>query len=231
MGSNPIPSIEFSVRCPTSSTENLFLGIRHQASDPKYEMRDLYNRKVKLERWIQRIHLELQDNEDDKKDILKFVAYLQEKDKSIFWIVRCITALLQLKKEIKKPFSQVTKEDIKKLFEWMNDKEYRASTHEKFRVILKIFYKVVYGNNEIYPDCVKWFSVTVGKEIKSKEKSLEKKCDQLEIITKPATLSFHSVSQYYKDFKPIDDEQVLEILKSGIIRKNISGNTLYNCVK
>jgi predicted phosphoribosyltransferase len=60
---------------------------------------------------------------------------------------------------------------------------------------------------------------------------LEKKCDQLEIITKPATSSFHSVSQYHKDFKPIDDEQVLEILKSGIRRKNISGNTLYNCVK
>ncbi len=52
-------------------------------------------------------------------------------------------------------------------------KGYKASTHEKFRVILKVFYKVVYGNNEIYPDCVKWFSVTVGKEIKSKEKALD----------------------------------------------------------
>jgi len=61
-------------------------------------------------------------------------------------------------KEIKKPFSQVTKEYVKKLFEWMKDKEYKASTHEKYRVILKIFYKVVYGNNEVYPDCVKWFS-------------------------------------------------------------------------
>ena len=55
----------------------------------------------------------------------------------------------------------------------MNDKEYKASTHEKFRVILKIFYKVVYGNNESYPHCVNWFSVTVGKEIKSKEKILD----------------------------------------------------------
>ncbi len=106
-------------------------------------MRDLYNRKARLERWIQRIHTELQDNEPGKQDILKFVDYLQEKDKSILWIIRCITALLQLKKEIKKPFSQLTKEDIKKLFEWMNDKEYKASTHEKFRVILKVFYKVV----------------------------------------------------------------------------------------
>jgi hypothetical protein len=47
-----------------------------------------------------------------------------------------------LRKEIKKPFSQVTKEDVKKLFDWMNNKEYKASTHEKFRVILKIFYSV-----------------------------------------------------------------------------------------
>jgi hypothetical protein len=30
-------------------------------------MRDLYNRKVKLEHWIQRIHTELQDNEADKQ--------------------------------------------------------------------------------------------------------------------------------------------------------------------
>ena len=170
MGSNPIPSIETSVRCPTL-TENLILGIQHQPSESKYEMRDLYNRKVKLERWIQRIHTDLKDD-PDKQDILKFVEYLQDKDKSILWIIRCITALLQIKKEINKPFSQVTKEDIKKLFEWMNDKEYKASTHEKFRVILKVFYKVLYGN-KVYPDCVKWFSVTVGKEIKSKEKALD----------------------------------------------------------
>lgn len=42
---------------------------------------------------------------------------------------------------------------------------------------------------------------------------LEKKCDHLEIITKPSASKFQSVSQYYKDFKPIDDGQVLEILK------------------
>jgi integrase/recombinase XerD len=40
-------------------------------------------------------------------------------------------------------------------------------------VILKNFYKVIYGNNEIYPDCVNWFSITVGKEIKSKEKEFD----------------------------------------------------------
>jgi len=42
---------------------------------------------------------------------------------------------------------------------------------------------------------------------------LKKECDHLEIITKPSLSNFHSVSQYYKDFKPLEDEQVLEILK------------------
>ena len=46
----------------------------------------------------------------------------------------------------------------------MDEKGYKASTHEKYQQILKIFYKTVYGNNEFYPECVKWFSVKVGKE-------------------------------------------------------------------
>ena len=46
MGSNPTSSIESSVRCPKTETENLILGKQPQANDPKYEMRDhLYNRK------------------------------------------------------------------------------------------------------------------------------------------------------------------------------------------
>ena len=42
---------------------------------------------------------------------------------------------------------------------------------------------------------------------------LKEKCDHLEIITKPSLSNFHSVSHYYKDFNPINDEQVVEILK------------------
>ena len=48
VGSNPTSSIESSsVRCPKTETENLFLGIRHQANDLVYEMRDLYKSQVR----------------------------------------------------------------------------------------------------------------------------------------------------------------------------------------
>jgi predicted phosphoribosyltransferase len=42
---------------------------------------------------------------------------------------------------------------------------------------------------------------------------LEIECDHLEIITKPSTSKFNTVSQYYKDFQLITDEQVVGILK------------------
>ena len=52
-------------------------------------MRDLYNRKQQLARWILKAKTELE--EPDRKHVLQFVEYMQEKDKSILWIVRCIT--------------------------------------------------------------------------------------------------------------------------------------------
>jgi hypothetical protein len=134
-------------------------------------MRDLYNRKKRLEYWVERIQNDLDDQ--DRNDVLRFVEHLQEKDNSILWIIRCITALLAISRQLVKPFKNTTKEDIKLLFKWMERKNYKASTHEKFRVILKLFYKVIYGNNENYPEQVKWFSVQVGKEITSKEKNLD----------------------------------------------------------
>jgi hypothetical protein len=44
------------------------------------------------------------------------------------------------------------------------EKHYNASTNEKYRQILKLFYKVVYGNGESYPEQVNFFSSRVRKE-------------------------------------------------------------------
>jgi hypothetical protein len=44
------------------------------------QMRDLYNRKKKLGYWIERIHKDL--DEYDKRDVLKFLEIMQEKDQA-----------------------------------------------------------------------------------------------------------------------------------------------------
>jgi hypothetical protein len=48
----------------------------------------------------------------------------------------------------------VTKNDIKLIFRWMDTKQYKVETHEKYRAVLKKFYKIVDRNCEKYPDCV-----------------------------------------------------------------------------
>ena len=159
----PAQSIQPSVRKTNLKKEKaIFAILPIQNRKQETEMRDLYNRKEKLEHWILKAKTEL--GEPDRTHVLEFVEYMQEKDKSILWIVRCITALIYIRRQLDKPFVDCKKEDIKSLFAWMDTKNYKASTHEKFRKILKIFYKVVFGKNEFHPDSINWFSTQVGKE-------------------------------------------------------------------
>ena len=134
-------------------------------------MRDLYNRKNRLNYWLGRIQTDLKGN--DKTDLLKFVEIMQEKDQAILTIIKGISVMLQLRKQFNKPFSKVGKDDIKLLFKWMDEKGYAVETHEKFRAVLKKFYKMVFGNDDSYPDTVKWFTVKVGKDKKNQDRQLD----------------------------------------------------------
>ncbi|MGZ5547106.1 MAG: hypothetical protein ACXWFZ_04055 [Nitrososphaeraceae archaeon] len=44
---------------------------------------------------------------------------MQDEEKSILWIVRCITAILLMRRQLGKQFDTVTKDDIRSLFKWM----------------------------------------------------------------------------------------------------------------
>ena len=98
---------------------------------------------------------------------------MQDRERAILWITRCITAILLMRKQLGKPFRDASKDDIRHVLKWMEQKGYKASTNEKFRQVLKLFYKIVYGNNEYYPEQIKWFSVKLGKEKSGKETSMD----------------------------------------------------------
>jgi hypothetical protein len=110
-GSNPSQSIESSVPIPkigiikrycNSKTTNDQI-LKNQSTPDiniSYEMRDLYNRKRKLAYWINRANTELQ--EPDKTDVLTFIQFMHDKERSILWIIRCITALLLMRRHLEK---------------------------------------------------------------------------------------------------------------------------------
>jgi site-specific recombinase XerD len=84
-----------------------------------------------------------------------------------------MVVLIAVRKQIGKPFRNTTKDDIRAILKSMEQKGYKASTNEKCRQVLKLFFKVVYGNNEFYPQQVKWFSSKLGKEKAGKDTAMD----------------------------------------------------------
>ena len=96
---------------------------------------------------------------------MKFVEYMKDNANAILWITRCITALISMRKFMRKSYGDATKEDIRALIDFIeNHQNYRPSTIEKYKIILRLFYKVVYGDNKFYPEQFNWFSTKVSKD-------------------------------------------------------------------
>ena len=86
-------------------------------------MDDIYNRKAKLEYWIQRVNSDLCGS--DKVDLLKLIEHMQDKERANLWIIRCVTALISIRRQLGKPFQDTTKEDIRSILKWMEQKNYK----------------------------------------------------------------------------------------------------------
>jgi len=72
--------------------------------------------------------------------------------------------MLIAKRIIKVRFRDATKEDIKRFVDYLEDNNYTLSTQHTYKSIIKKFFKVVYGNNEYYPEAVKWIKNKVRKD-------------------------------------------------------------------
>jgi integrase/recombinase XerD len=183
VGSNPTPSIRSSVRIPESNRHQREIEVLLSqgakillergdlvvpSSEPRNRMKDIYNRNKKLSASIERIKREL--DESDRTDVMKFVEFMIDNENAKLWITRCITALISIRKFMRKSFRDARKEDIRALINFIENeytyrnKHYKPSTIEKYKIILRLFYKVVYGNNKFYPEQVNWYSIKVSKD-------------------------------------------------------------------
>jgi len=79
-------------------------------------------------------------------------------------ITKYVYSLRKLAEWLDKDFEQATKEDIENLVLYIEKKGYSAWTKHDYRVIIKRFYKWLKGNDETYPDEVKWIKTTLKKK-------------------------------------------------------------------
>jgi len=75
-------------------------------------------------------------------------------------------------KAVYKEFRECTRKNIQEYIDYTLKKGYSLTKHRKIRQALKYFFKVVYGNNEYYPEAVAWLKSKVSKDMRMKEEQL-----------------------------------------------------------
>lgn len=155
--------------------------------------RDIYNRRSLLKRILK--NLDLLD-EPDRTDILKFVQYMNDNRNADLTVVSKVGRLITLREKLNKPFRETTETDLRNLFidietvGWKRKtknkiqtqyKKYSAAADEKFRKVIKEFYKIVFGNGEV-PQQVKWIKTKTKKDNMSKRLDFRKVLSQDQVV-------------------------------------------------
>jgi site-specific recombinase XerD len=120
----------------------------------------------------------------DKDDILAHVQHLNDERRAKLTIIRNISSLITFREKLGTSFRNATVSDLRDAFSkiekdgWISKKgkvkEYSSWTDKKFRDVIKKFYKVVYGNNEQYPDEVSWIKTKFTKDKSVKKLDMKK---------------------------------------------------------
>ncbi|PTD94264.1 integrase [archaeon SCG-AAA382B04] len=131
------------------------------------------NFKKDHENEIQNIKTSNEIIEENKKTLKKFYRDLKVKDYSDSRILKLINYTKLLAKQINKPFQETTKEDIKDLVAWINQRNLADSTKRTYKVILKVFYKWL--NDGSHPEKVEWIKTSTSKNNKLPKELLREK--------------------------------------------------------
>ncbi len=93
---------------------------------------------------------------ENKKLILSFSKMRLAKGSSRLRVVKCMYGLRFLSHWLKMPFEQATKNDLIELIGEIERQDYAENSKYDFKVILKMFYKWLKGNDETFPPEISW---------------------------------------------------------------------------
>lgn len=127
--------------------------------------RDIHGYEKRLKSALRRI--EMSDlPEGNKTLLLEFKDYLFAEGISRGRIAKYMNHLFRVALWLDKPFESVTRRDIIRLVEEIENQGYTVNTKHDFKVVIKRFFKWLRSTDE-YPEEVKWIKTTV-KESNSK---------------------------------------------------------------
>lgn len=127
-------------------------------------MKNIYQVERGLERVVSRIESSKEISENNKATILRFRDDCFAIGMGIYRVLFYMNRFWQIGRWIDKDFEAMTKEDLKALVRkiWLME-NYAYRTKMDYNVTLKRFYKWLEGNDEEYPEKIKWVNTTEKK--------------------------------------------------------------------
>jgi len=138
---------------------------------------------------------------ENKTLILSFAKMRLARGSSKLRVVKCVYGLRYLSHWLKKPFVDASKDDLVELVGEIERLNYAENSKYDFKVILKLFYKWLKGNDEDYPLEIKW--------LKPKLKNHAHKLPE-ELITETEVFAMAAAAD-----NPRDKAMVLVLYETG----------------
>lgn len=123
-------------------------------------MLDLHSYKTRLES-AKKCLLKCELSQKNKDTIWEFHEYLFMNGVTVPRVLKYLEKLRRIGIWLDKDFDKVTKKDIEKIIMHIQSQDWSMSTKIDYNIIIKRFYKWLMGNDEEYPEQVKWLKTTL----------------------------------------------------------------------
>ncbi len=99
-----------------------------------------------------------------KTQIENFALMRLAKGSGKLRVVKCMYCVCLLAQWLNKDFSKATKTDLIRLVTDIDSKNYAEYTRYDFKIVLKMFYKWLFGKDEEFPAVIKWLKPRLKNE-------------------------------------------------------------------
>lgn len=140
---------------------------------------DLYNYPQRLKYSLENMKKDKSVNKENKIDIVSFSKSRLARGSSHGRVAKVVYCLHRLAKWFRKSFRKADKEDLIKLVGELETTNYAEWTKYEYKIVLKMYYKWLLGNDEEFPKIIKWM---VPKMKNEKSKLPEELISQEEVL-------------------------------------------------
>ncbi len=117
---------------------------------------EIHKSQRNFEQAVARLDKDSEVSAENRRLILSFAKMRLARGSSRLRVVKCVYCMRFLAKWFKKPFDKATKNELIELVGEIENKDYAENTKYDFKIVLKMFYKWLKGNDETFPPEIAW---------------------------------------------------------------------------